>query len=300
MALAGPAGPCWLSQECSAPSLLQTLPQLPDLRRKKNAWPCRACPHRLPRGRLARRELHKRSTCCCSGTPPLLVFITLHSRACACLYIRGLRMCSNSTTPSHLAVSGLLAGGWRGKRDRPPWQLPALAAAQVEACLEEHAAAAGSDGSCRRSESQECSAPSLSRVVCCRLCLTFAEKTRHGKKWDLAPTAFLLAGWPGGSGTEGAPTASADQCRRWTGLLLDKCTCLDVSVILWSQNLRRLPPSSKFLAGWPGGCGERGTYAVVSIVLTWQLLRWRLAWKYILMRMAQECPVPSPSRVLCC
>ena len=28
-----------------------------------------------------------------------------------------------------------------------------------------------------------CSAPSPSRAVRCRLCLIFAEKTRHGKKW---------------------------------------------------------------------------------------------------------------------
>ena len=47
---------------------------------------------------------------------------------------------------------------------------PALAAAEAEACLEGHSAAAGSGGSCWRS--QECFAPSPSRALRCRLCLT--------------------------------------------------------------------------------------------------------------------------------
>ena len=44
------------------------------------------------------------------------------------LYTFGLRKCTDSTTPSYLAVSGGLAGGVRGKRDprccfyHPPWQ----------------------------------------------------------------------------------------------------------------------------------------------------------------------------------
>ena len=70
--------------------------------------------------------------------------------------------CSGGGLPR---LSGCLAGGVRGKRDL---------AAQVEAWLQGHAAAAGSGGFCWRS--QECSAPSPSRVLCCQPCLTFAEK----------------------------------------------------------------------------------------------------------------------------
>ena len=54
--------------------------------------------------------------------------------------------------------------GWGVAGKEQPTQ-SALAAAQVEACLEGHAGAAGSGWSCWRS--QECSAVSLSRVLCC-------------------------------------------------------------------------------------------------------------------------------------
>ena len=68
-----------------------------------------------------------------------------------------------------------------------------MAAAQEEAGLRGHTAAAGSGGS--RWQSQECSAPSMSRVLipCC-----VAER-RSGRTL----TAFRRAGWPGGSGTGG-------------------------------------------------------------------------------------------------
>ena len=68
-----------------------------------------------------------------------------------------------------------------------------MAAAQVEAWLEGHTTAAGSGGSCWRS--QECSAPSMSRVLipCC------VVERRSGRTL----TAFHRAGWPGGSGTGG-------------------------------------------------------------------------------------------------
>ena len=83
--------------------------------------------HLFPPGRLTWQELHRpgRSTCCSSGTPPLLDNITRYSslHAFACLYICGLRMCSDLICPFYLAVSGLLAEGERGKRKLPPWQL---------------------------------------------------------------------------------------------------------------------------------------------------------------------------------
>ena len=50
----------------------------------------------------------------------------------------------------------------------------------VEACLEVHAAASCSGVSCWRS--QECPASSLSRVLCCRLCLTLAEINQAWKQ----------------------------------------------------------------------------------------------------------------------
>ena len=71
---------------------------------------------RFSPGRLALRERHRRSICCCNGTPLLLDCITLHLRACASLSTRGLRMCADSMTPSYLQVSGLLAGGGCGEK----------------------------------------------------------------------------------------------------------------------------------------------------------------------------------------
>ena len=65
----------------------------------------------------------------------------------------------------------------------------AVEGAQVEAWLEEPAAAFGSGGSCWRS--QECFDPSLSRMLCRRLCLTFAEKKTPGmERIGPTPTAF--------------------------------------------------------------------------------------------------------------
>ena len=49
---------------------------------------------------------HRRSAYCCSRTPQLLDCVTVHSRAFESLYMCGLRMCSNSTCPFCLTVSG--------------------------------------------------------------------------------------------------------------------------------------------------------------------------------------------------
>ena len=78
----------------------------------------------------------------------------------------------------------------------------------------------------------------------------------------------------------------------------------------------RLPPTSPSLACWQGRCWERGTWAAVSIGLgpPWQLLRWSLGWKDMLLPLSgsrctcwpsQECCAPtlqlsSPSLMLCC
>ena len=74
------------------------------------------------------------------------------------------------------------------------------------------ASVAGPGGSCWRS--QECSAPSPSPVLCCRLCLTFTrkKKTRHGKEWPdtlLSPPGQLARRERHVTG--GAPTAAAER-----------------------------------------------------------------------------------------
>ena len=105
------------------------LPSVLGLRRRERnkiklgiKWPDTL---RFPQHQLAQRERRRRSTYCCIGTPPLLDYNTLYSRACACLLICALRMDSNSTCLFYLAVSGRFALGLRGERDRRrlPWQL---------------------------------------------------------------------------------------------------------------------------------------------------------------------------------
>ena len=90
-------------------------------------------------------------------------------------------------------LSRLAGGGGRENSDstaficvaRWQWQLLIveswLELLIVESWLEGHAAAAGSRGSCWRS--QECPAPSPSRVVRGKPCLTLARKHRHRTKW---------------------------------------------------------------------------------------------------------------------
>ena len=78
---------------------------------------------------------------------------------------------------------------------------------QMEAWLKRHAAAADSRGFCWRS--QECFAPSPSRVICCRL--PDLRRIKSGmERSDPTPTAFR---WPCGSGTGGAPAAAAERLR---------------------------------------------------------------------------------------
>ena len=55
--------------------------------------------------------------------------------------------------------------------------------------------------------------------------------------------------------------------------------CICIHLVSERAPTRRLPPTSPSLAGWPGGCGERGTCAAISITPPWQLLGWRPCWK---------------------
>ena len=78
------------------------------------------------------------------------------------------------------------------------------------------AAAAGSCWTCWRS--QERIAPSQSRALCCRLCLAFTGEKRAGmERSGPTPSALLRASLPSGSGTGGAPTATAERHSCWTG-----------------------------------------------------------------------------------
>ena len=108
------------------------------------------------------------------------------------IHLARLRLDLSFLPRRRVTVSGLLSVGVLGKCDRhsSPWQLLRLPrrgqqllrrGGLAQTGWKGHAAAAGSGGSCRRS--QEYSAPSLSGVLSCRLCLTFAENPRHGKKW---------------------------------------------------------------------------------------------------------------------
>ena len=121
------------------------------------------------------------------------------------------------------------------------------------------AAAAGSCWTCWRY--QECSAPSPSRVLCCRLCLTLAEKKTGMERSGPKPSAFCWAGWPGGSSTEEHLLQQGNVSA--IGLHLITSARSRESVYTWSQNVRRLDdsllPCRLWPAGWggPAGCGEK-------------------------------------------
>ena len=114
---------------------------------------------RFPPGQLARRERQRTSTYCCCGSPPLQKYCWTY--VCLGLYlprrlwragragrVRGKGTCAAVSTILRGSCSG---GGFAGRT----------------------ATAAGSGWTCWRS--QECSAQSLSRVLCCTLCLTSKE-----------------------------------------------------------------------------------------------------------------------------
>ena len=102
---AGSGGSCWRSQECSAPSLSRAFccqlcltfedEKKPGMERRgptttafrSAGWPGGSDTGGAPAAAGWSRQ--------CSGTPLLLDRITLHSRACACLYICGITMCSD-------------------------------------------------------------------------------------------------------------------------------------------------------------------------------------------------------------
>ena len=106
-----------------------------------------------------------RRVCLCART-----HVCLCAPSCCARHVPSTRRVPSTS----LSLDGLQAG--RGGDEGLSLQLlsSALAAAQVEAWLEVHNAAAGSSGSCWLS--QKCSAPSPSRVLRGPLRLTLAEK----------------------------------------------------------------------------------------------------------------------------
>ena len=144
-------------------------------------------------------------------------------------------------------------------------------AAQVVAWFEGHAAAAGSGGFCWRS--QERSAPSLSRVLCCRLCLTrltFAENPAVIQAWtEVAQHQHLSAGPAGLAGAAQKEhllllqnaAATAELLLGW---LLSAAGymyvfgCVYIYVVSECAPTRRLPPVSPSLAGLRGVAGKEG------------------------------------------
>ena len=174
------------------------------------------------------------------------------------------------------------------------------------------ASAAGSCWTCWGS--QECSAPSPSRVLCGRLCLTYSvlhmKKNEKEKAWKEVARHPPHFAWPA------CPAGAAQEERL---LLLRKATtaglvlehmyvlvCICVHLVSERAPTRRLPPTSPSLAGWPGGCGERGTCAAVSITPLGSCSGGGLAGRTAAASAAgscltcwgsQECSAPSPSRV---
>ena len=100
-----------------------------------------------------------------------------------------------------------LAGQRRAGKEGPelPFLTSLLAAARVEAWLEGLLQCCCCWLLLDLLASQECSAPSPSRVLCCLLCLTYTGM--HGKK--------CRASWPCGSGAGGAPTAAEESHSCW-------------------------------------------------------------------------------------
>ena len=147
-------------------------------------------------------------------------------------------MCADSTTLSHLAVSGGLAAGMRGKNDLSCCFYHPLGSCSGGGLAGRTVAAAGYGGSCWRS--QECSAPSPSQVLCCRLCLTFTgkkEEKGHGKRWP-----DTLRFQPGQLSRRERHRRSTSCCCGTPPLLdhMNICKCLFVSVC----SLRLSPPTS--------------------------------------------------------
>ena len=78
-----------------------------------------------------------------------------------------------------------------------------------------------------------------------------------------ALTAFRPAGWPGGSGTGGAPTAEAERLCWWTASHYFRALArARVHVVSECVPTRSVLSTSPSLAGWLGDGGERWTCSV--------------------------------------
>ena len=153
------------------------LPTVSDLSRKKKKnrhgekWPDTQYHPQLSTGSASQKE-HLLLQLNTAAAGLALACCWIHVRVWLCLYICSLRMPADSTTPTLLSL-----GGWPGGC----WERGTCAALSIiplgssgGGWAGRTAAAVGSRWTCWLS--QECPAQPLSRVLCCRLCQTFADE----------------------------------------------------------------------------------------------------------------------------
>ena len=99
------------------------------------------------------------------------------------------------------------------------------------------------------------------------------DQYRHGKEWLTVSDTHHLP---------------QDRLALFEWLRRRTCCCSETPLLLQCCYIQTLCAAHRLwqlsLAGWSGGCLERGTRAQL-----WQLLRWRLRWKYMLLPLALAC-----------
>ena len=236
------------------------------------------------------------STYCCCGSPTFPVYCRTYIRS-VYLWPQKVRRPHDSFLPCHLWLASRGGAGQKG-----PFP---LAAARVEAQLE------GLLGwTCWLS--QERSAPSRSRVLCCRLCLTWQPEEKRKKAWkEVALHPPLSAGPADPVGAAQKEHLLLLRITTASGLLLDIHSfgfCICILLVSEGAPTRRLPPTSPSLAGWPrGGVRGRGTSAAVSIIPLGSRSGGGPAGRTTAAAgsvwtcwLSQERSAPSRSRVVCC
>ena len=89
--------------------------------------------------------------------------------------------------------------------------------------------------------------------------LRFAEEKKTGmERSGQTSTAFRRAGWPGGSGTGGAPVAARNASESAVGLQHTTFACLLMPVYMWPQNVHQLDVSFLTHSRWQAAAGVAG------------------------------------------
>ena len=116
--------------------------------------------------------------------------------ACVHMWSQSLRLCSDSTCPIYLAVSGLLATGVWGKRD---WRQSggARLGSFSGRGLAGRICFRWLSGSCWRSQNALLLRSIGSSVLCCGLCLTFSEPTRRVSSSSPSLTSWQMVAMAG-------------------------------------------------------------------------------------------------------